>query len=488
MNAFVNNIGVVSDELNVSLTTTANGAISYASSLNANLDFFRLAGSSRGVDLQDRFKQAFAENEDLAVRCLLWLRDVRGGAGERQSFRNLLVSMEKSGRYDEVLEKIIPKIPEYGRFDDLLIFKTAKFSNLALDVYKKALMVDQNGLAAKWAPREKSRSKEDRMNALALMKHLDLSPKQYRKLIVSLTNVVETPMCKKDYSEIKYSAVPSVATRRYTKAFYRNDVTRYTQYLQDAIDGKVKVNASAIFPHDILANMSTGPSEMIAEAQWKAMPNYLNDRRILPVIDVSSSMNSIVQGSKHTHMHIAISLGMYVAEKNTGAFKNVFLTFSGNPELAVIPEGKSIKDRYNFIKNSNWCGSTNLQKSFELILNHAVRNKVPKDQMPEIIIIPSDMQFNQADRNYMTNYQAIRNKYENAGYDIHHIVFWQLNGGYTDAQVRANQKNVSMISGFSPSILKAVLGGGEIEEEKVVEIDPIETMKNALLVDRYNWQ
>lgn len=484
MNAFVNGIGHKISAPAAQIVTTDNGAKSYASTMNACLDFFRRAGSARGQNLNADFDRAYQEDADLAIRGLLWLRDIRGGAGEREAFRKIMIHMSKHEKYASLLSTLIELTPEYGRFDDLTIYDSGFAREKALEVFANAIK-NQNGLAAKWAPREKSKKVSDRRFAVDLANKLGLNPKQYRKTIVELTKVVETQMCAKKWDGINYSHVPSVATRRYTKAFYKHDATRYAQFVADAANGKVKVNASAIFPHDIIQESAIydigSTTEKLADAQWQAMPNFTNGRRILPVIDTSSSMTTLVPGTRMSHMHVAITLGMYVAEKNTGAFNNVFLTFNDNPTLERIHSNRSIFRRYQDVKGSNWGGSTNFQKSFDLILKHAVKNSVPQDQMPEIIIVVSDMQFNQAGN--LTNYQAIRQKYEDAGYKIPQIVFWQLNGSKQDAQARHDTVGVSMISGFSPAVLKGVLSG----DLNVEETSPMQTMLDTLMVDRYNW-
>lgn len=475
-----------------SITKTANGAKTYASSMNHNVDLFQRIGSARGIDLKHQFDKAYLENEDLAVRMLLWARDVRGGSGERQTVRDLLGYMESQTKFHDALEKIIPKIPEYGRWDDILIFKTDHFKKIAYSVYRDALL-SGNGLAAKWAPREKSNSQEDRKIAKELIAFLGWTPKQYRKTLVEMTKVVESQMCAKNWSEIQFQQVPSVATRRYTKAFARNASDQYVEYLKNVLTGNAKINAGSIFPYDITSvatKRNVSPTEvLVAEAQWNALPNYMNGKRIVPVIDTSSSMSIIVPNSKHSHMHMAITIGMYVAEKNTGAFKNVFFTFDSTPTLNVI-KGGDLVERYQNIRGSNWGGSTNLQKTFDLMLSHAIKYNVPNDEMPEIVIIPSDMQFDQADRNFQTNYQAIERKFRDAGYSIPKIVFWQMNGSHSGSPVRHDQPGVSLISGFSPAIMQAVLSDEDLPvvvDKPVVKDSPEETMLKALMIDRYDW-
>lgn len=492
MNTFVQNLTTMNHiaAYDTSLTTTDNGAKTYASSLNHNVDLFQRIGSARGQNLNHQFDLAFAENQDLAVRMLLWVRDIRGGAGERQTFRNLLQYLETQEKYHQVLLHVIAKTSEVGRFDDLLIFKTTEFKKVAYTLIKAAL-AEGNALCAKWMPREKSNRQEDRQVAKELIDFLGVTPRQYRKILVERTNVVESSMCAKQWDSIDFQAVPSVATRRYSKAFSTNAGNAYLAYMKKVLEGKAKINASSIFPYDVtsVALKRVDPIQiMVAEAQWNALPNYMNGKRVLPIIDTSSSMSSVVPGTTMSHMHMAITLGMYVAEKNEGAFKNVFITFNSVPRMRTIPNGNLV-DRYTAIKGADWGGSTNFQASFDLILAHAIKNKVPQDEMPEIVIVPSDMAFNSAGN--LTNYQLIRNKFEDAGYVMPKLVFWQMNGSKTGSPVRSTQQGVSLISGFSPAIMKAVLGDSDIEETAKVEVEkdsPEDTMKKALMVERYDWQ
>lgn len=488
MNTFVNAIDLDNDiGYDTSIQLTDNGAVSYASSLNHNVDLFFRIGSARGQNLNDAFDKAFAEDPNMAIRMLQWVRDVRGGAGERQTFRNLLKYMETRPEYHYYLSRMIPKIAEIGRWDDFFVFQTKKYKEMAYRQIEIAL-AKGNALVAKWCPRERSNRKEDRQVAKELMAFMKLSPKQYRKMLVELTSAVESQMCAKKWDQINFQAVPSVASRRYAKAFGKNATVAYSDYLVKVAEGGAKMNASAIFPYDVTSIAtqwnSDATSVLAADLQWKALPDYTNGKRILAMIDLSSSMDEIVPGTKHSHRHMAISLGLYVAEKNKGAFKNVFLAFSDDPVIGRVKDG-NIVARYQSIANSVVAYSTNFQKAFDYILSHAIKHKVSNDEMPEIIVVPSDMQFSQTG-SHDTNFQAIRNKFENAGYTMPKLVFWQMNGSKSGTPVRANQDNVSLISGFSPAILKAVLGDAEVKEEP--KEDPTETMKKALYVERYNWQ
>lgn len=265
------------------------------------LDLFAKIGSSRGRDISAVFTAALAEDENLAVRVLLWARDVRGGAGERQQFRNLLRSLEQAN--PTLAGKIMHKIPFLGRVDDLFTYQDPINRRNALRMYADALM-DDNKLFGKWAPRLTSSKKattagkkEKQKNARDLMKFMLLEPKEYRKLLVATTDVVETKMCSKRWNEINFSHVPSLASARYQKAFGKNAGEAYAAYIrelqkpQEERDPKVKINSGAVYPYDVVKSLRHG-NKAVADAQFEALPNYVGDAKILPLVDVSGSMGS----------------------------------------------------------------------------------------------------------------------------------------------------------------------------------------------------
>ena len=268
----------VIEETNV--TTTENGMKAYKSSMNRNVDLFFAIGSSRGKDITPAFREALKENPELAIRIALWTRDAREGAGERQTFRNILKFLEN--HMESALIHIVPKIPELGRWDDLLVFQSTTWKHAAYEVIARGLN-EGNALCAKWMPRQGPIAEDIR-------KYFNLSPKQWRKGLVQLSNTVEQRMCAKDWSNITFEHVPSVAAARYQKAFTRNCGQRYADYRQALANGATKINAKAIFPYDVIRGGENG-DKVVAQAQWDNLPNFIHeDARIMPIVDVSSSM------------------------------------------------------------------------------------------------------------------------------------------------------------------------------------------------------
>jgi hypothetical protein len=457
---------------NANLTArTQNGMKAHSTSSSAVLDLFGRVGSSRGVDLSSLFHKAYVEDKDLTTRLLLWARDIRGGAGERQQFRSLIQELDSVD--PEQARKLIHKIPEVGRWDDLLCFTNPKTRKEAFDFIYKGLM-EGNSLCAKWMPRKGP-------IAVELTQHFKMTPRQYRKMLVRLTRVVETEMCAKEWDKISFSHVPSVASSRYQKAFMRNAEARYLKYIENLKANKsgVKINASAIFPHDIVRSLNSGNPE-VASQQWKALPNYVGNASILPVVDVSGSMGFIRAKLKQIQpIEVAVALGLYLSEKNQSAFKDLFITFSQNP-TAVTVKG-DLQQRVKQMSSADWGYNTDLHSVFDLILSVAIENNISQNDMPETVLILSDMQFDRCVEWDHTAVQMISHKYTEAGYEVPKVVFWNLNGKYDNTPVKVSETGVSIVSGYSPSIMKAILS------DSLEVFSPITVMKETLMNSKYSY-
>jgi hypothetical protein len=453
MNMFVEAVKEVQIE-----TRTANGMKTFDSSKNSLVDLFFSIGASRGKDLSAEFHRALAEDETLALRLLMWARDVRGGAGERDVVRTILLSLEKKD--PDVLVRVLPHLAEFGRWDDLLIFeKNAEIRTQAYSLIDAALKAG-NGLCAKWMPRKGEQAARLRVG-------LGMSPKTYRKTLVNLTKVVEQNMCAKNWTNINYNHVPSLAASRYQKAFKKHDPEGYEEYASKLGKGEAKINAGAVYPYDIIKAHNAGGDSKVVTAQWEALPNYVGDELILPMVDVSGSMSSPVGGNKNlTCMDVSVSLGLYLADKNTGPFKDMFLTFSTTPELQVL-KGNLIK-KIAQLQKAEWGMSTNLNEAFKLILDYAVKGKVAPEDMPKYVLILSDMEFNQCAEFNDSAMQMIERKYDKAGYEIPKIVFWNLNARAGNVPVKHNDKGVALVSGFSPAIMTSILAAEDFTPSAVM--------------------
>lgn len=445
---------------------TANGAITNSTTDSKLLDFFANAGSLRNrteSEILRMFNDAYFENPSLALRMLLWVRDCRGGAGERRTFRIIFNSLSPKDK-----NRIIHKVPEVGRWDDLW---KKQANNEVVRTFTPDLLSFlsnnlQNGLLCKWLPRKGKLFD-------ALVKYNRTTPKELRKTLVSNTQVVEQLMSSRRWSEIKYSTVPSKAMSNYARSFSKRDGVRFSEYMQKVEKGEAKINASTLFPYDVLLSLNKN-AESVVNAQWNALPNYYSDENILVVADVSGSMGDF-RSKTLCPIHASISLAMYTAEKNTGLFKDHFITFSSEPKLQKL--SGTFTNRVNQLQQAEWAMSTDLVAVFELLLTKAVKHRLTDQDLPTKIVIVSDMEFNHAVTN-ISNFNEIKRQYESHGYTIPQLVFWNVNGRAGNVPVKINDKGVALVSGYSPSIIPSILGES---------ISPMAVMLKTLNVERYNF-
>lgn len=455
---------------------TENGMTTNLSSLDRCVDLFFKIGASRKRSSEEVFADfslAWAEDPLKALKILFWARDIRGGAGERKIFRDILSKL--ATRHGEVLEKNLHLVPHFGRWDDLLCFEGTELWPKVCQMIGHALS-QGDGLCAKWMPRG---GREARVLRVAL----GISPKQWRKTLVRLTQVVETSMCDRRWTEIDYSKVPSLASARYSKAFEKHDPVGYQSWREDLKSGESKVNASAVYPYDIIKTLKNRGDIQVAEQMWEALPDFMNGStsRILPLVDTSGSMSSAVSPNSSTScLDVALSLGIYISQRNTGPFKDAFITFSTEPTLQILRG--SLWDRYTQLKKAKWSMSTNLEAALGLILDSANRHQISQDEMPETLLILSDMEFDGATGRYTNQnpsaFSMIQEQYLKAGYKMPQIVFWNLQSRRDNVPVRAHQTGAALISGFSPSIMKSLLGGEEFT--------PVTIMNRTIDSERYS--
>ena len=462
------------------MVETSNGMGALGTTLNECVNLLFQIGAMRGKSkkaLLNLFSKAYNENPLVATKVLFWVRDVREGAGERQIFKDILLYLAENNT--DVVKKNLSLIPEFGRWDDVLVLVGTSLEGEVFELIKTAIQ-NEDGLLAKWLPRKGK-------VANAIRNYLKVSPKVYRKTIVNLTNVVETVMCAKDYSDVDYSKLPSLAMTRYQIAFQKNDGERYEAYKTSLINGETKINAGAVYPYDIVKTLGMSGDNTIANEQWNSLPNWMegSSERVLPVVDVSGSMGIEVGGNPNlTCMDVAISLGLYISERNEGNYKDAFITFSENPQLQIL-DG-SLEERFNQLSMADWGMSTNLEKVYSLILNQAKENNIPQDMMPTKLLILSDMQFDSATSNGCrggskwtpTSQQMVEKMYEESGYKLQQIVYWNLNASMSNFPVEFDKMGTALISGLSPSILKSVLGSDDMTPETI--------MMKTIDTERYN--
>jgi hypothetical protein len=449
---------------------TENGAETYINTGEYVLDLFSMGGAVRSrpeSEVIEMFKKAYSENALLAMRTMFYLRDVRGGQGERNTFRILWKWLCNTDK--KVAMKNLENVPFFGRWDDLIQasigtpMENAVFSMVGKQFTKDTLQEDDTKLSllAKWLPSPNTSSEKTRNLARKIYKYLEMSEKEYRKSLSKLRtrlNVVEKLMAKNKWSRIDYSAVPSRASSIYKNAFKKHDGLRYSTWQDKAVSGEVKVNSGALYPYDIVRDLRRNPHNKTLEAQWNQLPDYLadNNTNLLVMADVSGSM-TCGTGSV-TPIDVCISLAIYIAERNSGKFKDHFLTFSTNSTLQQLV-GDSLTAKIRNLNSAEWDMSTNLQSAFDAVLTTATKYRLPKSEMPSSIIIISDMEFDYA-CGYRTNLEEIRKKYAFAGYSVPNIIFWNVNSRNNNVAAKKNDQGVMLVSGCSPSILQQVLSAG----------------------------
>jgi hypothetical protein len=474
---------------NNNVAFTDNGAKTLKSSLNSLVDLFSMGGALRNRNEKEviqLFIKAFSEDGLLALKLLFYIRDVRGGLGERKTFKTILAWL--GDNYPEVVEKNIYLIAEYGRFDDYLVLLNTKSKDIFINFINFQLEQDvvnyENdkpvSLLAKWLKSENTSSLESRKIATQIRKSLGWTPKQYRKTLSVLREylkVVEVKMSKNAWQDIDFSQVPSKASLQYRKAFAKHVPEKYSEFISDVKSGKSKINASALFPYEIYEKASNhAESSETLDVLWDSLPDYFdgNNRNILPVVDVSLSMMSGVPYGRP--MSMAVSLGIYIAERNKGIFKDYFITYSETPTLQKVT-GNNIREKIACLESQRHV-NTNIQAVFDLVLEQAIKNNVSQEEMPEQLVIISDMEWDAPQNKGKTNHETIKAKYNHFGYDLPNLVYWNVNSKKNNVPTTHDEKGVILVSGASPSVFKSLLSGKECS--------PLTQMLEILNNSRYN--
>lgn len=450
---------------------TENEALTFIRSGSPLLDFYAQAGAMRKNkdEALNLFKKAFAENREKAVKILFYLRDVRGGQGERDLFR---ICLEWLGTdVPEVFNKVVGYVAEYGRWDDMF-FDNDKCIDIIRGQLEADKVSDRPSLLVKWLPTINASSKTTKAKARFMAGKLGYTEVNYRRTLRDIREkikIVEKKMSAQKWNEIEYSSVPSQASRIYKDAFKKHDEERYNAFIDKAEKGEVKINAKTLYPYQIYKSVKDNYSKTL-EALWNQLPDYTQGKNALVVADTSGSMEG-------DPMSVSVSLALYFAERNKGQFKDYFISFSAIPKLHRI-QGISLLDKMNSIELGD-VANTDLQAVFNLILNTAIENNTSINEMPETIYIISDMEFDSACsypvRN--TNYEVIKEKYINAGYKKPNIVFWNVDArSGKNLPVQIGEKDVVMVSGLSPVIFKIAV------ENKT----PEQVMEDTINSERYS--
>ncbi len=456
------------------MTKTRNGGNAYEHTGIHAVEFFSKAGSlftnrqqayGNETSALNLFKDVWRSGDHVtAMKLLFWLRDPRGGAGNRSGFRECVSWLSKEAPEWMIANAI--QIPKYGRWDDMTaLYASDKTSNVAATLWANEIMAE-SVLAAKWADRKDTKVLKA-LRKIAKGKVKDVG--DYRRLLAKIRkDVVEVSMTQKEYDKIDYSKVPSVAMARYSAAFDRNDSKRFQEYktkLEKAIetgDTSTKMNAGAIFPHDVIRTLRNGDRKT-ADLQFASLPNFLeeNNARIMTIADTSGSMSVPVSGDIRA-IDISTSLALYCSDRvgKDNPFYRKFMQFCDETTLTDWSSKNTLSEAFDSRLFNGAIGSTDIRKALLTLVNYAKMFNAKPEHMPTHLLIISDMQFNQGALNNKAEVEDALDEWVKAGYDIPTIVYWNT-AGNAGSPSRAVTPNTALVSGFSPSILKAVFKNPE---------------------------
>ena len=478
---------------------TENGAVGYETTGKALVDLNFAVASLRNEEedkIIKRFIPAFYEDRVLAMKWLFFLRDVRGGLGERRAFRIIIKYLAQSA--PEMTGNLIEIMAEYGRFDDLLCLIGTPLEEKVLEVLKAQLKMDilnmENekaiSLCAKWMPGNNTSSKASRETAAKLQSFMGLTAKEYRKMLSSLRaylNVTEIYMSDNRWDEIDYAKVASKANVIYRNAFLAHDEIRRKNYLNEVQKNGAVMHAGVLMPHEIAVRytvrtgwkINLGGEDAALEALWKNLPNTVADaQNVLCVVDGSGSMLCPVGDGNTTALHVSNALGIYFAERMSGAYHNKFITFSSSPKYVDLSACKTLREKLELAFSHNDYTNTNIEATFNLILQTAVKNHLKQNELPQVILVISDMEFDAAmcGCNTGTLFDTIKKKFAMYGYQMPKLVFWNVNSRTNVIPVRENELGVALVSGFSVNVCNMVLSN---------ELNPFACLKKVLDGERY---
>ena len=476
-------------------TFTLNGAVTNLSSLNDCLDLFYIAGASRNCTeeaVENAVVRAYVENSELALRTIFFARDVRGGMGERRFFRLAVKALAKHD--PEQVCRLVPLIAEYGRYDDMLALLRTECCGSVVAEVAEQLAADEAAMSsgrpvsllAKWLPSANASAEMTRRNGRYLARKLGLTEAVYRKKLTALRKhigIIEDKLRTRDYT-FDYEKQTAGSMLKYRNAFITNDRERYMMYLEEVKNGSKKLHTDVLYPYEIVrrcfdSRLRTNKCDRKAlDVTWRKLPIYGDGcENALAVVDGSGSMTWSSFG-KVRPLDVAISLGIYFAEHNKGAFGGHFITFSRRPRLVEVKE-KDIYDKVRYVSQYNECANTNIEATFHLLLKTAVENGLKQQDMPQKLYIISDMEFDVCAEggNSKSMFDAMKALYAKNGYKLPEIVFWNVNALTRNVPVTVNDTGCALVSGFTPKLFDIVTGS---------DLEPMNIMLKAVMNERYD--
>ena len=471
---------------------TENGQIALSSTGTALLDLFATGGSlrTRPEVITEKFKAAFEEDPLIATKIMFYIRDIRGGLGEREVFRRFLTYA--ANKYPDSIIPNINLIPVYGRFDDWYALRGTPLESKMVKVMKEQFEEDllnlhiemPVSLLGKWIATPDASSKATAERGIWTARALGYDVYTFKRLLRILRqriDVVEVKMCANKWDKINYSGVPSKAMNNYRNAFCRHDAEGFYTFMDKVEAGVEEIKASTLYPYDIVGKVLNDRPNLnglrVLEAQWKALPDYLDGKEInaLVVADTSGSMCG-------RPIATSIGLAMYFAERNKGAFHNMFMSFSANPKFHYL-KGETLFDRVRNLDKTEWDNNTDLRAAFMKVLELAVANRVPKEEMIKSLIVVSDMEIDGASRGFDHNgnmlfHDEMKQIYAAYGYTLPNIVYWNVESRNDTFHTNKNAIGVQMFSGQSLSTFKNALAA--------IGLTPIEAMYQTINSARYS--
>lgn len=443
-----------------STITNMKGSEYYMTTYDSNLDVFTmLSRYNSAEDLIKLFNNALNENEELALANLLYVLDIRGGKGERRIFK--IIFKDLCINYTSSALRVLPFISELGRYDYILVGIDTPIEKEVISLIKNQLEIDMESenpsLLAKWLPSHRTHNVNSTI-AKKIIKSLNMTEKEYRQTLSQLRNklnIVEKNLTKKRYENIDFSKVPTKAMLKYTNAYMKRMSNEYSEYKNSVKKGETKINTEGLFAYEIVKKILWGTKidDEVYDLMWNNQKDVLkgSDTNVLVMADTSGSMNCYGGIPYAT----SIGLALYTAERNTGIFKNHFITFSDKPYLCEI-KGKTIKDKISNIPSI--VANTDIDKAFELILETVKENKLKQEELPSHLLIISDMEFDRGVYSENgTNFDGWKRAFESKGYKLPIIIFWNVAGGIQGTPATRFDNDVAMISGFSTNILENLL-------------------------------
>jgi len=495
------------DTLAESKAVTENGALGYASAGKALVDLNFAVASLRSMNEQEitkNFIHAYYEDKKLAVKWLFFLRDIRCGLGERRSFRvifNYLALDNGPGR--DIMERLMQLVPYYGRFDDLLCLLDTPLEKSVMELFKRQLEADMAAmkehkpvsLIAKWLPSINATSDNTKNTAKKIVSYLGITAREYRRMLAILREyikVTEVLASSGRWNEIIYESVPSKANIVFRSAFFKHDGERRQKYLESLKRGETKINAGTLMPHDIVASycnwmqrewsFTLKEEDTALEELWKNLGNTVDGAgNILCVVDGSGSMLQLVGNTSNVAaIHVSNALGIYFAERLSGPYHNKYITFSRRPEYVDLDGCNTLREKLGLSFSHNDYTNTNIQATFNLVLETAVNNHLQQKELPGTILVISDMEFDSAvtcsQEPMETLFETIAGDFKRYGYMLPKLVFWNVNSRTNVVPVKENKYGVVLVSGFSVNVCKMVLNGS---------LDPYSCLVEQLNSERY---